>query len=181
MAEYGITKNVLSNSLKTELESLSKVPNGYEWTTTAGQVTFTLPTNSNYNPNSQWMEVSIGGATVSPSLIQKDSSTQFTILVDTAKIPSGLKVVAKWVEPHIPATTGHKTTHELGGYDEIDITKLLGYQTNVADKIAQMARKVTPPTTATSTGTTGDWAADASYFYICHATNQWSRIAVSTW
>lgn len=40
---------------------------------------------------------------------------------------------------------------------------------------------VTAPTTATSTGTAGQIAYDASYFYVCTATNTWVRAALSTW
>lgn len=41
--------------------------------------------------------------------------------------------------------------------------------------------KVAVPTTATSTGYIGQWAADASYMYVCTATNVWKRVALSTW
>lgn len=37
------------------------------------------------------------------------------------------------------------------------------------------------PATATSTGRKGDNAFDASYFYVCVATNTWKRVALSTW
>lgn len=37
------------------------------------------------------------------------------------------------------------------------------------------------PATATATGTTGQIAYDASFIYICTATNTWERIAISSW
>ena len=37
------------------------------------------------------------------------------------------------------------------------------------------------PSTASSTGTAGDIAWDASYFYVCVATNTWVRAGLSTW
>ena len=37
------------------------------------------------------------------------------------------------------------------------------------------------PTSATATGYKGDFSADANYMYVCYATNQWIRIAKSTW
>ncbi len=40
---------------------------------------------------------------------------------------------------------------------------------------------VAAPATATSTGTAGQIAYDASYFYVCTATNTWVRAALSTW
>lgn len=39
---------------------------------------------------------------------------------------------------------------------------------------------VTPPTSSTSTGVVGALAQDASYFYVCTATNAWQRIAWDT-
>jgi len=40
---------------------------------------------------------------------------------------------------------------------------------------------VSAPATASSTGTAGQIAYDASYFYVCTATNTWKRTALSTW
>lgn len=42
-------------------------------------------------------------------------------------------------------------------------------------------RQVAVPATATSAGEYGDVAFDATYFYICTATNTWVRAAVATW
>ena len=41
--------------------------------------------------------------------------------------------------------------------------------------------RVAVPFTATSSGQVGQWAADASYFYVCTSTNVWKRVAVSSW
>ena len=40
---------------------------------------------------------------------------------------------------------------------------------------------VTAPTTATDTCTAGTWAYDASYYYVCVATDTWVRAALATW
>lgn len=40
---------------------------------------------------------------------------------------------------------------------------------------------VSAPATASSTGTAGQVAYDASYFYVCTGTNTWKRVAISTW
>lgn len=40
---------------------------------------------------------------------------------------------------------------------------------------------VTPPATATSSGTAGQVAYDDSYFYVCTATNVWNRTPLSSW
>jgi hypothetical protein len=41
--------------------------------------------------------------------------------------------------------------------------------------------KVAVPALATSTGVLGQWAADASWLYICTAANTWRRVALATW
>lgn len=41
--------------------------------------------------------------------------------------------------------------------------------------------KVAVPSTATSTGVVGQWAADSSFFYICTAANVWRRAAIASW
>jgi hypothetical protein len=38
-----------------------------------------------------------------------------------------------------------------------------------------------PPASASATGTAGTIIADASYIYICTATNTWKRVAIATW
>ena len=38
-----------------------------------------------------------------------------------------------------------------------------------------------PPLSATAPGTPGDTSYDASYFYICVATNTWKRVAIAAW
>lgn len=43
------------------------------------------------------------------------------------------------------------------------------------------ARWVSPPASQTAPGKAGDIAADASFFYVCHATNAWLRIAAGGW
>ncbi|BAQ02843.1 putative structural protein [Klebsiella phage K64-1] len=41
--------------------------------------------------------------------------------------------------------------------------------------------KVSVPSTATSTGIVGQWAADDTYLYICTAANTWKRVSINTW
>lgn len=54
-------------------------------------------------------------------------------------------------------------------------------QTTVSVDQAQIGVRVSVPATATTTCTSGSWAADSSFFYICHSTNTWKRTAISTW
>ena len=37
------------------------------------------------------------------------------------------------------------------------------------------------PVSAAASGTAGDLAYDASYIYVCVATNTWKRVAIATW
>lgn len=41
--------------------------------------------------------------------------------------------------------------------------------------------KVAVPSSATASGSVGQWAADSSYIYVCIAANTWVRSALSTW
>lgn len=62
-------------------------------------------------------------------------------------------------------------------------TKLHGTSTSVGIISGNRLRIVTAktPSSATDTGTTGDICWDASYLYICTATNTWRRVAHATW
>lgn len=83
---------------------------------------------------------------------------------------------------------GHLT---VGGkiMPEADNTRDMGSATfrwangYIAQLIATKARITTSQTPATSgaAGTQGDFAWDASYFYICTATNTWRRVAHASW
>ena len=52
---------------------------------------------------------------------------------------------------------------------------------NLTRSTSTMMRKVTVPSTATSSGALGDVAYDASYLYVCTAANTWVRAALATW
>lgn len=41
--------------------------------------------------------------------------------------------------------------------------------------------KVSVPGSAGAAGVVGQWAADASYLYVCTATNTWKRVAIAAW
>jgi len=125
-----------------KIETLSKSANEYEWISSAGQVVYTLPSNTTYDPNTKWLEVKVGGAPVPLSKIRKDSPSQFTLLVDSSKIPAGVTVVARWTETYVPATSGHEATHLAGGTDEIDITKLKGFKESIDDRIGILQTSV---------------------------------------
>jgi len=128
--------------VQNKLATASRSPNVYEWTATAGQVTYTLPEGTSYDPTTKWLEVFVGGAPVPDSLIQKDSPTQFTLLVDPSDIPDGVKVIARWVETYVPATSGHASKHYENGIDPIDVTKLMNYKSAIDDRIGILYNNV---------------------------------------
>ena len=45
----------------------------------------------------------------------------------------------------------------------------------------RMGTYVAVPASATATGKAGHLATDASYIYVCTATDTWKRVAISTW
>lgn len=116
-------------NISEKLEGLSKVVNEYEWTTIEGQLVYILPEGTTYDPALKGFDVTVAGGSVPPSLIQKDNPNQFTLLMNASDIYTGMKVVARWIEPFISVIEleAHKTAHEVGGNDEIDITKLKNY------------------------------------------------------
>ena len=47
--------------------------------------------------------------------------------------------------------------------------------------VESVTTSVAVPSTATSAGTPGQIAADASWVYVCTATNTWKRAAIASW
>jgi hypothetical protein len=52
--------------------------------------------------------------------------------------------------------------------------------TDLSDS-SSLPRIVSVPSTATSSGSAGQIAYDASFLYVCVATNTWRRVAIGTW
>ncbi|MFK7678839.1 M14 family metallopeptidase [Bacillus sp. Wb] len=135
------------NSTENKVKGLSQLPNEYEWTATAGQLKYTLPNGTSYNPSVKSLIVHVGGGAIEPSKVNKLSSTEFSLNIPSSDIIAGIKVVARWTQPIVAGGTGstgsggiHHSSHELGGMDEIDITKLKGYQDNVSGKIGDTSQ-----------------------------------------
>lgn len=53
--------------------------------------------------------------------------------------------------------------------------------TTLSIDTASIGLRVSVPVTATGNCVSGSWAADASFLYVCFATNSWRRSAVSSW
>jgi hypothetical protein len=51
----------------------------------------------------------------------------------------------------------------------------------VGEAISGSSPGGTAPASASDTGSPGQTAYDADYFYVCVATDTWKRVALSTW
>lgn len=76
-------------------------------------------------------------------------------------------------------TNKQLTTIELGHASDTTISRVSAGI--VAVEGMPLGVKVAVPATATATGALGQWAADASYLYICTAANTWRRVAIAAW
>ncbi|KON87329.1 hypothetical protein AF332_11160 [Sporosarcina globispora] len=94
------------------------------WTATEGQKVFTI-TNGNYVVGESNIEVWVGGVPqVSGQGYVETNSTTITL---SEGVPAGTVVFAKWYEGTISITKKHNSVHEIGGQDELDVTKLKNY------------------------------------------------------
>jgi hypothetical protein len=125
--------------------------NEQSWIATSGQKTFSI-TNGSYTPQKGAISVFVGGVPQS-SGINFTESSETTISFSEA-IPTGVTVYAKWMEGALSITKGHKTGHEVGGQDELDVTKLKNFKENVTDQFtsvtSQLAEKATKTELTTS-------------------------------
>jgi hypothetical protein len=104
------------------------------WTATEDQTVFTI-TNGNYVVNQGNIDVLVGGVPqVSGIGFTETNSTTITL---SEGVPVGTIVFAKWFEGTMSISKAHKTSHELGGQDELDITKMKNFQEQVASPLAQ--------------------------------------------
>jgi len=79
--------------------------------------------------------------------------------------------------------TGNAATITVGGTDSNRSLSLTAVGTGLVQITNDSLRIVTSktPASATATGTQGQIAWDASYIYVCTATDTWKRAALSTW
>ena len=75
----------------------------------------------------------------------------------------------------VPAGSTPATSGGIGAGAWVDRT-----QSTLRSELTENFRVVVP-STATSTGQVGQWAADDNYFYVCTATDVWKRVAISAW
>jgi len=140
-------------SLKERFDNIEKAVNRQEFVSTANQAVFTL-SNGSYVVGSKTLKVYLEGVLQPPSAFTEVSPTSFQF---NDPVPAGLTVVAEWLEGKVPVVFGHKSSHEKGGQDEIDITKLKGYDENVGSNKKKTSSWVD---VKTDFGAIGDGVAD---------------------
>lgn len=88
-----------------------------------------------------------------------------------AKSPS-----SDWDKAHL-VVGSHHYFHDNLSHPRVKIGSAPASQTDGF----HMALRVTPPATATSAGTQGQWSDDGAYFYICTGINIWKRVSIAGW
>jgi len=127
---------------------LEKAINQQDFVATANQDTFTI-TNGSYAVGTKTLSVYIEGVLLPLDAYTEVNSTTFKLI---SPLNAGDLVTARWLEGKLPVAFGHKTSHEKGGQDELDITKLKGYTDNELQKVINTAKQPRPR----STGETDD-------------------------
>ena len=106
-------------------------------------------------------------------------ATNFPVSLDVLQNPTG-------TTPTNSSLILHSAQH-TNANDAIEALQLKVGITDSADttsidyKLRQKLQFVSAPVTAAATGTVGQVAYDATYFYVCIATNTWVRTALVTW
>lgn len=98
------------------------------FTATEGQTQFTI--DGKYVPNTKTIFVFVSGVKLISREGFSESSENSINLAEG--VPAGTKVEITWLGNATPISGAHAITHEIGGSDEINIKKLLGY--NEVDK-----------------------------------------------
>jgi hypothetical protein len=134
-AKQGDFEAKLDSILKQGIGTPVSAMNEYTWITTAGQLSFAFPADSNYSPSSNWFQVILGNVLVDNSLINRTSLTQFTLAIDPSIIKAGMTVRAMWVEPIVAMTTTPlvnntlqsdyvETLKRYANYDRMQVRKI---------------------------------------------------------
>jgi hypothetical protein len=125
--------------------------------------------------------VGIGTSSPTVNFEVRDSTNGANLLVGGS---GTLNIMRVWGGAADALSIGTNGTE--GIYLDTSANVLIGTNTSgasklvVADDSIQINTAKTPASAA-ATGTTGEFAWDASYFYICTATNTWRRVAHATW
>jgi hypothetical protein len=68
-----------------------------------------------------------------------------------------------------------------GTIPQLAVIAKTGDYADLANRPPTAPALATVPTSATATGAIGQISFDASYLYVCVATNTWKRVAIATW
>lgn len=115
-------------AVEIRTNNMAKVPNRQTWIASEGQTDFTIDNGT--ISNVKLLDVYIGG--VPQDEITLVSPTVFQV---SEALSAGMKVYAEWFEVEIPMGQTHMSTHEAGGIDELDVTRLKNYNETVASPI----------------------------------------------
>lgn len=110
------------------------VVNDQTFTASEGQTAFTL-TNGTYEVGTNRLEVFVGGIRQTEGVHFNEDTRESFSFVDG--LTSGTEVYAQWYEIPIGNDVQHATTHKLGGYDELNVKDLGGYDKYVKNEFEE--------------------------------------------
>lgn len=134
VVKKSLTSNVsiASDNSIVPLQSLIKFKS---FTATNQQTLFDLSDVGSYTPGQNRLNVVVGGVPQPPTAYTENTSTTFTL---SEPLSTGTVVNVEWVQNGNMYIAGHNTTHQLGGGDALDVTKLVNYTEQIATPISNI-------------------------------------------
>ena len=125
----------------------------------------------------------IGVSKSSQGLYGSSSGATITAAIFGTNLGSGIGISANALNGtglKVKSTSGAIAIFNSGTGDTTKVTiDTNGFITTTANKIT--IQNSNTPATAGAAGTAGQICWDASYIYVCTATNTWKRVAIATW
>lgn len=137
MVKKSLTNNPGIPSSSDLLQALIK---SKSFVATDQQTVFDLSDVGSYTPGQNRLFIDVGGVPQPPAAYNETNSTSFTL---SEAVPAGTDVNVRWIQNNNIYVTGHNTTHEIGGGDAIDVTKLVNYQEQIATPISNITQQLT--------------------------------------
>jgi hypothetical protein len=123
-----------------EIDLLELTPSEKTFTASEGQTVFSIAdTDSTYSVGENRMKVWVGGVPQSIGPGKAVEETNETTITLSEGVPAGTTVLLRWLAGVIPyqVSVEHSGRHYEGGPDPLDITKLPGFQSEVAAPLAE--------------------------------------------